>query len=251
MKKLFFLCGLPRSGSTWLNTILNQNPDVFVTPQSPLAELLWRQYSLCSECEAAEDFASDAVIEMKLPYLKKMVELYYEHITDAPIVIDNRRVWQNLGNIQMFEDIFGERPKIICPVRNVEEIAASFTALFQEYNKEWEQDEMKDTLMFNRQQLKTTYESDYKDCLHFVEYDDLVEDTESTLEKIYEFIGEPYYNHPLEKMQPDKSYLRVASIYNLPSLHQVKNGVVKSKIRPEEFLSDSQTFRYRSLTFCK
>ena len=87
------------------------------------------------ECEAAEDFASDAVIEMKLPYLKKMVELYYEHITDAPIVIDNRRVWQNLGNIQMFEDIFGERPKIICPVRNVEEIAASFTALFQEYNK--------------------------------------------------------------------------------------------------------------------
>ena len=251
MKKLFFLCGLPRSGSTWLNTILNQNPDIFVTPQSPLAELLWRQYSLWSECDTAEDFASDGVMEMKIPYLKEMVKLYYENLTDSPIVIDNKRGWQNLGNIEMFVEIFGERPKIICPVRNMEEIAASFAAIFQKHNRVWDTDQMKDILMDNRQQLKTTYESEYRDCLHFVEYEDLVEDTENVLNGIYDFIEEPYFNHVLEEMNPDKSYLRVASIYKLPTLHKVNSGVVKSKTRTDEFLSDSQMFRYSSLSFWK
>ena len=40
MKDIFFLSGLPRSGSTLLGSILGQNPSFFVTPTSPLLDLL-------------------------------------------------------------------------------------------------------------------------------------------------------------------------------------------------------------------
>jgi len=251
MKKLFFLCGLPRSGSTWLNSILNQNPDIFVTPQSPLVELLWRQYSMWQEYAFAEDFANDAVLGMKSSYLKGSAKLFYENLTDSRIVIDNKRGWQNLGNIEMYEDIWGERPKIICPVRNIEEIAASFTSLFQRNNKMWKDSGMFDVLMFCRNNMKTTYESKYRDCLFFVEYEDLVKDAKNTLEGIYKFIGEPSFEHKLEEIEVDESYLRVESMHDLFGLHDVKKGIVRSKVCPEELLSDSEMARFSSLTFWK
>jgi len=40
MKTLFFLSGLPRSGSTLLGSILSQHPELQATPTSPLADLL-------------------------------------------------------------------------------------------------------------------------------------------------------------------------------------------------------------------
>ena len=40
MKTYHFLAGLPRSGSTVLASILNQNPEVYVTPTSPMLDLL-------------------------------------------------------------------------------------------------------------------------------------------------------------------------------------------------------------------
>ena len=34
MKKIFFLVGMPRAGNTLLSSILNQNPDIAVTPNT-------------------------------------------------------------------------------------------------------------------------------------------------------------------------------------------------------------------------
>ena len=36
MKSIYFLGGLPRSGNTLLSALLNQNPDIYVSPLSPL-----------------------------------------------------------------------------------------------------------------------------------------------------------------------------------------------------------------------
>jgi len=40
MNKLHMLAGLPRSGTTLLGAILNQNPKVYVTTTSPFVEIL-------------------------------------------------------------------------------------------------------------------------------------------------------------------------------------------------------------------
>ena len=52
MKTYFFLSGLPRSGSTLLSSILNQNPDIYCSPeQSLICDFLYQneQYFDISE----------------------------------------------------------------------------------------------------------------------------------------------------------------------------------------------------------
>ena len=39
-KTFFYLAGLPRTGSTVLGEILNQNPEIHVSPASPLSEIV-------------------------------------------------------------------------------------------------------------------------------------------------------------------------------------------------------------------
>ena len=44
-KKFYFMAGLPRSGGTLLSSILNQNPNIYVSPQSTLPNTLGATYN--------------------------------------------------------------------------------------------------------------------------------------------------------------------------------------------------------------
>ena len=39
--KFFFYSGLPRAGGTMLASVMNQHPDLYVSPLSPTVELLY------------------------------------------------------------------------------------------------------------------------------------------------------------------------------------------------------------------
>ena len=122
----------------------------------------------------------------------------------------------------MYKDIFGELPKIICPVRNVEEIAASFVSLFRNNGRNWHSHDMKDLLLQNCQNLKSTFDSEYNECLLFVDYNDLVNDTSNELERIYKFIDVPSYAHKLDSVSVDVSYKKVEDIFGLTNMHKVR-----------------------------
>ena len=249
MDTLCFLSGLPRSGSTWLASILNQNPDVYVTPQSPFVEILWRNYSIWNDIHSDENMASDKIRNMKIPYLRDLTTLYYKHLTDCSIVIDKRPSWQTITNIEMYKNIFGKLPKIICAVRNVEEIAASFDFLFRNNGKDWHVDDMKEVLLQNCLSLKSTFNSQYKECLLFVDYENLVNDTPKELERIYKFIDVPLYTHELDSVDVDVSYKKVEDVFGVKGMHTVRKGVSRSKIIPENILVKEGLSFYRGLTF--
>ena len=44
MKKIYFLCGLPRAGNTLLGSIVNQNKNIKITANSIVPDIL---YYLC------------------------------------------------------------------------------------------------------------------------------------------------------------------------------------------------------------
>ena len=247
------MCGLPRSGSTWLGAILNQNPDCYVTVQSPFVELLWRNYSLWEDPNWKQDFIGDDVESKKIAYLKGITELYYRQLTDCNLVIDNRRQWQSTGNIRMYVDIFGELPKIICPVRNVEEIVASFSNLFKENSREFRPESNLEGNVFSDTyyQLKDTYGSMYRDCLHIVDYDDLVGNTDLEVEKIYEFLNVQPYKSDYESIQGNPLFVDIDWSYDLIGMHNIKSGVHKSGTNPEEVLSKEQLNNFKELTFWK
>ena len=60
-KKIFFLAGLPRSGSTVLGSILSQHPEIAVTPTSPLLDLLCYTNQAFNEVKQKYTYVTDKI----------------------------------------------------------------------------------------------------------------------------------------------------------------------------------------------
>jgi sulfotransferase len=63
-------------------------------------------------------------------------------------------------------------------------------------------DEAGDTsfLMRSYKPLREAYYGQYRNHLLFIEYDDLTRDPKQTMQKIYNFIDEPYYDHDFDNV---------------------------------------------------
>ena len=101
----------------------------------------------------------------------------------------------------------------------------------------------------NYNQLKETYNSKYRDCLLFVEYNNLVDDTEFELERIYDFIGEDIYRHNTNSVKELRAYKSVDSAYGLAGLHKIKRGVVRSKTNAQKILTTDEFSKFKEFTF--
>lgn len=130
MDNLYFVSGLPRSGSTLLMNLLGQNPKHHVTPTSGLIELVlgikksWRNYiEFKSE---GLDVAKPRVIKS----IKGLMHGYFEdELKDGKIAFDKSRGW--LQYIEQLEEIL-ERPiKVIVTVRDVRAIVSSFEKIYR------------------------------------------------------------------------------------------------------------------------
>ena len=86
--KFHFDCGLPRSGSTLLTAILNQNPQIHAGTLSPVFEVMYYTNDIL-QGEQAQAFPKPEVF-------RKMVRdgiINYYSDVDEPIVIDKCRAW--------------------------------------------------------------------------------------------------------------------------------------------------------------
>ena len=70
--KLHLISGLPRSGRNLLATVLGQNPNFYTAIQTPLCELVYRQFSLWVDKDNMfqEDFLMKEIKDMQYPFFK-------------------------------------------------------------------------------------------------------------------------------------------------------------------------------------
>jgi hypothetical protein len=119
MKQMYFLHGLPRAGNTLLGSLLNQNPKIALTANSPCADMLGDLYML-KYTDIFKNFQDHKSFDS---VTKSLFQNYYKDWS-ADHIID-RAPWGvpiNLKNLKLIEkDI-----KIIILVRDVPEILASF-----------------------------------------------------------------------------------------------------------------------------
>jgi len=123
MKKIFFQSSLPRSGSTLLQNILAQNPDIYSTPTSPLADYVavLREVYTNNPNVLAQDEN-----EMKKAFQgmsNSAIQGFFAPITDRKYILDKSRAW--IPNYDFLTFINGEQPKIICMVRDLRDVFAS------------------------------------------------------------------------------------------------------------------------------
>lgn len=245
MKKFYFLSGVPRSGSTVFATLISQNPKIHTTPTSPLLDLLlatkptWKQVSAFQKNTHSNQYTN---IE------RGIITGCYEHI-EKPIILEKHRSWAKYGNY--IQQTFNTTPKIICTTRRISEVLASFILIINKSKKITYIDrELMNTnkpvnnttrcrLLWENyisvpwKSLKIGYET-HKESMCFIDYQEIVNEPEETIKKVYDFWELEYYNHHFDNLinpQPEND-----DAYGIAGLHDVRKELKRVSPSPEEVL---------------
>jgi sulfotransferase len=110
-RKIHFISGLPRSGSTLLAAILRQNPSFHATMSTPLCELVGALLQRMSLSDTAL-FVSDA---QRSRILRGAVAAYYDDLPPERVAFDTNRGWCGVTSVvaQLFPD-----SRVVCCVRS-------------------------------------------------------------------------------------------------------------------------------------
>lgn len=221
------LSGLPRTGSTLLSAILNQNPKIHSEGSSHLCELMFSVQQSCINDEQRHLRASRRFPKTMHNIVSALPGLYYKDIK-KPIIVDKCRVWANHANMQLIYNYITDKPKVIILRRKVEEIMMSLLNIFKKNNINFTAyDILSPTNDDFRIPILSVIDS-YKNnngTFLFVNYNDIVENTERTLKDIYDFCEWEYYPHNFTNIvhpfPEDDTY------YGLQGLHDVNPTIIK------------------------
>lgn len=236
-KQYSFLAGLPRSGSTLLSSIIAQNPKIHAEGLTHVCELLWRVFE-SSIKETRDGWQDHVIVGQKQEAIRRVLraipDLYYRDVS-KPIILDKGRTWTYPDNLQILKMFVTNSPKIVVLVRPLEEVLSSIVRVARE-NK-WSEDnifknmleeddpimKLSDGVILARQQNQGEY--------LFIQYDELVFETEKTLKKIYDFFGWSQFQHNLKHIE--RPFIQYDQAYNLIGLHDVRKTIEKQKYHVE------------------
>ncbi len=125
---IFFVSGLPRSGSTLLMNLLAQNPMFHATPTNDLLELVVNVRNTWTNMISFKAQGIDVVKSRIISSIKGSIYGFFEkEFEEGKVVFDKSRGW--LANIELLEEILGRQIKVIITVRDVRAIVSSFEKL--------------------------------------------------------------------------------------------------------------------------
>jgi len=209
-KQLFFLVALPRSGNTLFTSIMNQNPEIACTPNSITLEIM-KDLFLLKETDVFQNYPDHKSLDNVLDVV---YDTYYKD-WPQPIIIDRGPVTTQ-GNFALMQKHFRRPFKCIVLLRNLMDVLASFMQWYTENPDAFpnrfglQTDQEKLMMLMNKdgaiamqlEAIKNSY--NHKDICHYVKYDNLVARPAEEFRKIYQFIGEPYFNHKFDNLDQVK-----------------------------------------------
>lgn len=220
-----------------------QNPEFYATPTSGVLELLFA--SRGNFTNSPEFKAQDQQLMKNgfKSFCKNGMEGFFNGITDRPYVLDKSRGW---GIHYGFLNFFYEEPKIVCLVRDLR-------AVFSSMEKNFRKNQHLDSGIVNHGQMKGTTtekrvdiwsnsqpvgmaiervyqiikEGNNKNIL-FIRFEDLCENPENEMKKIYSHFGLPYYEgHNFDNVEQITQ--EDDSVYGIYGDH-----IIKQKIEPQK-----------------
>jgi sulfotransferase len=231
-KKIYYLAGLPRTGNTLLGSILNQNPKVKVSPNSLLGSITYSMF-LLKQNSIFKNFPDHKTLDN---LIKKIFEHYYDN-TEAEIIFE-RSCWGTVANLKLLKNYFEPNPKFLLLNRPIVEIVASFMRVRKKGNLE---DTLNTLMDKNNGKLIQDIRSarnivKTKENYLMIEYDDLVNKTKESIDKIYKHFDLPKFEHNFSDL---KQYSFNNAKYNDDVLDFNLHTIRTDKIEKEKFnLSD-------------
>ena len=244
-KTIYFLSGLPRTGSTLLGSILSQNPNVHVTPTSPLYSLLVNTNEHFNLLNVQYTFDHEAT--SKRVY-HAMIEAFYADIKE-PIVFDKHRGWPK--HVDAITEYLNPEARIVCTVRPISEIITSYLKLADKDPKNFIDEHLRNlgetiTNESRAHLLWTTYiKASYDPLMQglathpknilLVEYRDIVFKPRETLKKVYDFCGLEPFEHSLSNIENKCSEAKDEA-WGLKNLHTIRPALEMQSDNPLAFL---------------
>lgn len=269
MNKIFyFMAGLPRSGSSLLSAILNQNPRFYSGPSSPVLSTM---YTVENHLLNDELFNGYPKPEQARNIISSIPFQFYSDV-EKPVVIDKNRAWT--ARVPYIEGYISQQAKIIVPVRDIDEILTSMIIMirrnpYKEGNPRInfiDEQLVKLNIPLNDdnrceyiagpqgilgQSLNAILEGinqGFGDRIHFVEYKDIVSNPKDTLKKLYDFLGEEYYNHQFNNLQ-NQNREEDMKTYGLADMHEVRSELKNTAPKPIDVLSSYVLEKCKGMDF--
>ncbi len=256
-RKFHFISGLPRAGSTLLAAILNQNPRLHAGMTSPVADILG---VVVAEMSAKNDFSFAISDQQRIAVLRGLVENFYAAAPAPEVLFDTSRLW--CGRMQLLGTLFPESKVIAC-VRPLQWVMDSMERLVRAqpvnvskvfrfdtnttvYSRVQALADPRGMVGFAFQAIKDAFYGRYAPGhLLLLSYDTLTHAPEKSMRAVYEFLGEPYFEHDFENLEYNASEFDAR--VGMTGLHTVRRkleAVEREPILPREIFN-----RYVSESF--
>ena len=260
-KTIHFIAGFPRAGSTLLCNILNQNPRFHATSTSGILDIV---LAIRNQWENVNEFQATPNKIGKDAVMKPILQNYYSTV-DRPVVFDKSRGWP--GYLELAEHCLERKVKVIVPVRRIVDILASFEKLTRSNSRTWQMPQEKthyyemqtlagraDVWMRNDQPVGIAYnrirdamDRGFTKQMHLMEFEDLTNNPEETLKKIYSFLGELYFPHDFNNVEQTTN--ENDDIHGIPGLHTIRSKVEPFDVHAETIIGPDAFEKYNSAEF--
>ena len=256
MKTLHFLSGLPRSGSTVLSSILNQNPEVYVTPTSPMLNVAVKMQ---------EEWRNDPTVkanyyeEQARNITKAILPAFWQHRPE-PIIIDKGRGWSK--NMLTANALFEKKIKVIVVERFLPSIMASWLTIIHKQKNCYldQQIIQKGFAPTDENRMAEMWFNMVKDCMEgtcqikkqvpdqiiILKYDDLIENPQLELSKIEEFLELPKHTYDFNNIQNDTVDDDLVA-WGFDGLHTIRPKLENTSKNPKEVLGEMLYNRFVEL----
>jgi sulfotransferase len=235
-KKIHFISGMPRSGSTLLSTILNQNPRFSADISDPLLDFVNSMISAVNTNVGMSDVVGN---ERLLELIRDLFDSYYKHHRE--VCFNTNRGWT--AQTSLIKQIYPDFKMIVC-VRSIPWILDSFERLHRK-------NPLTVKPLYDHQMLGSVYDRSHalmgmfqnvsgrvkgpldfvkqainceeRNQLLFVQYDALAKLPEKVMPMIYDFLGEEYFEHDFGDVAAE--YPNYDSSAKIEGLHTVRKEV--------------------------
>jgi sulfotransferase len=242
VKKIFYNSSLPKSGSTLLQNILMQNPEIYSTPTSGLLSLVLASRKIYTTNDAFKAQDEEQMKKAIQGFCKEGMYGYFNNLTNLPYVIDKNRGW--LGNYR-FLNFIESNPKVIVMVRDLRSI---FSSLEKTYRNNPHKDvgiidsnklinmntksrmqhfSVSPPLGPSLEWLYDAHTQGYDSNFLYIKYENFMLYPEQTLNIIYEYLGIKPYEHNFNNI-PQLTFENDV-IHGIFGDHKIKNKLTPAK----------------------
>ena len=210
--QIHFISGLPRSGSTLLAGILLQNPRFHAGMTSPVGSMYRALEESMSRKNEAAVFISDRQREN---ILRGLFSSYYSEMSHKEVIFDTNRIW--CTKLPALSKLF-PKARVICCVRSISWIIDSIEKLARQnafelsglfgfdasstvYTRVNSIAKSSGLVGYALDALREAYYGAESSRIMLLEYDDLCRNPEASMARLYDFIGQPRFQHDFDNVE--------------------------------------------------